>query len=278
MASRFCISILVVLTLFLSACGGSGGDSGAAPAAQVPLASTVPPTTPVANFQLHTLSVEGPFIVPSTTSGGYRYDLSARDIYPLYKACPNISGLILNSGKYCPISSAKYTLGTSSGIFDLEFQGIPKGVSVYPTGFPYTSSSPGSYKLSFSGNGEFLSSMSGENSFGYTAVQGLGARASRNPGANSIFKFVGDFDALKVPVGWEVDIKTHIIIILSSDWTDSSGRPVSANVPIYDKEISGPFSESIVLSGKLAEYPALQGEAGGYSISVATAISIRRSQ
>jgi hypothetical protein len=215
--------------------------------------------------------------VPSTTSGDYRYDLNSRDVYPLYKSCPNISGLILSSGKYCPNATATYYgTGSGSGVYGILSQG--KGVLIDATGFPYTSSSPGSYKLAFSGNGEFLSTMSGGNSFGYTVTQGLGAYAFRNAGIKSIFKFAGNFDNIKVPAGWEVDIKTHIAISIGSSWTDSSGKPASGNVPVYDKEFTGAFSENITLSGKLADYPSLLGEYGGYAISVATAISIRRSQ
>lgn len=260
---------LAFAALTLVACGGGGGSESS---------STASPPTPVADFPLHTLTVEWP---QKASKEGIEY-INAKAPVEKFDTFWDFCAPNCVSGPSTPVTSAggsstagSFTYSSSSG-----FPQNPPSVSgrmVWMDGGSFD----GKSVVRYGGIGKNLSVVDSTLAVGQRTNQvvGIAAITSRvGNGTLGIAKASADFSTVKVPDGWAAKITTVVVGTISSGWTDAQGKPQSGNIEIYNQKFDGAFVADIPLNATLGSFPALQGETGLYSLRVQTDITLRRTK
>lgn len=96
------------------------------------------------------------------------------------------------------------------------------------------------------------------SNFGYPYPGGSG---------NSTHSISGFIDKSATPPGWSGISETRINVSIFSSWYED-GRLVSKSIMVLSQAYKDSFSDSLILSSNLDDYPELKGTYGTYSITV----------
>lgn len=129
----------------------------------------------------------------------------------------------------------------------------------------------GSYSIEVSGDSSGLASTpngmsSGVNLHHSPNLSNFGTAYPGGSG-NSTYSISGVFDKSATPLGWSSISETRIEVTIFSSWYES-GRPISKSIMVLSRAYKDSFSDNLILSSNLDDYPELKGTSGIYSITV----------
>jgi len=195
------------------------------------------------------------------------------DQYPnFWDFCPSNVSMPCGMNGYGATNTTQPWGGASGagGIYsaELNVNGNRFPAHLYTQSFPATVANGNVARalIHFRADSQHLASYPIGQSVGFSLIEPIHAYIHPGGTGSITYRYSGVVDSLAAPVGWIADTETLVEVNVGSSWTDAQGRLVFATLPVFSKLHRGNYSESIALSKRMEDYPALHGSYATYSI------------